>query len=345
MKIVADRHIPYIEGVLEPYGEVVYLRGEQIGAAEVAGADALIVRTRTKCDAALLEGSRVKFIATATIGADHIDTDYCVRRGIEVAVAAGSNAGGVLQWIAAALAMLSEREGWRPCQKTLGIVGVGIVGSLVEDYARRWGFEVLCSDPPREMAEELGRNEGFVSLDEIAARCDMVTFHTPLTRSGEFPTLGLAGERFFSVARQGITVINSARGGVVDENALINSILGGCADCCIDTWGGEPNIDRRLLKIAIVATPHIAGYSAQGKANASSASVRALARKFGLPGSLSEWYPPEVIPVSRRPVEWDDMCDTIRRYCDLTGETARLRNDPRKFESFRENYAYREEYF
>lgn len=152
MKIVADNAIPFLKGVLEPYARVEYLPGKTIATADVRDADALIVRTRTRCDAALLEGSSVKLIATATIGFDHIDTEYCRRHGIEVATAAGCNARGVLQYVAAALVRLSRVQAWEPADKTLGIVGVGHVGSLVEAYARTWGFRVVACDPPAKSA-------------------------------------------------------------------------------------------------------------------------------------------------------------------------------------------------
>ena len=176
MKIVADNAIPFLKGVLEPYARVEYLPGKTIATADVRDADALIVRTRTRCDAALLEGSSVKLIATATIGFDHIDTEYCRRHGIEVATAAGCNARGVLQYVAAALVRLSRVQAWEPTDKTLGIVGVGHVGSLVEAYARTWGFRVVACDPPREERE----HGGFLPLEEVACQADILTFHLSL---------------------------------------------------------------------------------------------------------------------------------------------------------------------
>lgn len=344
MKIIADAHIPYIKGVLEPFAEVVYLPGRRIGPADVRDADAMFVRTRTKCDASLLEGSQVRFIGTATIGTDHIDRAYCAANGIEVVSAAGSNARGVLQWVAAVLELLSRKEGWKPGEKTLGVVGVGHVGSPIREYASAWGFRVLCSDPPREAAEGLGRAEGFVTLGEIAAGADIITFHTPLTYDGPYSTSSLAGSDFFNAIRPGITVINSARGGIVDEGLLKRAVRDRGCTACIDTWAGEPDIDGELLTLAAVATPHIAGYTVQGKANASAMVVNALACRFGLP--LTGWYPlEEKLPQYHAPIAWDEMSSTIRRYCDITAETTVLKNASGNFESLRENYAYREEYF
>ena len=163
MKVVIDSAIPFLEGVLEPFAKVEYLASECITADVVADADALIIRTRTRCNRALLEGSKVQFIATATIGFDHIDLDYCKAHNIGVATAAGCNARGVLQWVAAVLVHLSKVQGFEPQQRTLGIVGVGNVGSLVKEYAEEWGFKVICCDPPRQQRENLD----FVTLEEL----------------------------------------------------------------------------------------------------------------------------------------------------------------------------------
>lgn len=344
MKIVADSHIPYIRGLFEPFAEVSYIPGRDISPADVADTDALLVRTRTRCDETLLEGSRVRFIGTATIGTDHIDTAYCRDKGIEVVSAPGSNARGVLQWVGAALALLSQKDGWQPEEMTLGIVGVGHVGSLIKEFGAAWGFRVLCSDPPREIAEGLTADEGFAGLTEIAAQADIVTFHTPLTKDGEHPTWRMAGNRFFDAIKPGAAVINSARGNVVDETALKKAIDKKGVTACIDTWAGEPDIDQALLERALAGTPHIGGYTVQGKANASAAVVNALARRFCLP--LSDWYPLEEKPRPyASPITWGEMVSTIKRYCDTEAETATLKKDRSAFETMRDNYLYREEYF
>lgn len=331
MKVVIDSAIPYLRGVLEPYSEVVYREGQGISVADVADADALIVRTRTKCNANLLQGSRVKLIATATIGFDHIDLDYCAQQGIRVVTAEGCNAAGVLQWVAAALAMLSQRDGWLPRQKTLGIVGVGNVGSLVERYARAWGFEVLCCDPPRQLRE----GGDFIDFEELLRRSDIVTLHTPLDST----THHLLDAAAVGLIRENGVIINASRGEVASTQALLSAPQ----TLMLDVWENEPEIDAELLDKALVATPHIAGYSAQGKANAASMVVRAVAKEFGLP--IGEWYPSEVEPVERRPIEWEQMCRTIADYCDLEGQSKQLKSDLSIFESMRNNYSYREEYF
>ena len=331
MKVVIDSAIPYIAGVLEPYAEVVYRAGEQFSSSDVRDADALIIRTRTRCGEALLEGSRVKLIATATIGFDHIDLQYCASRGIEVVTAAGCNAAGVLQWVAATLALLARTQCWQPDQMRLGIVGVGNVGSLVERYARRWGFEVICCDPPRQERER----GDFITLEELLPQTDIVTLHTPLDDT----TRGMINPQTLALMKPSATLINASRGEVAQTEALLSAQQ----TLCLDVWEREPNINRELLAKAFVATPHIAGYSAQGTANAAMAVVRAVARRFALP--LVEWYPSAVEPVARKDISWEDMCQSIECYCNLQSESAMLKTCPAEFESLRNNYNYREEYF
>lgn len=173
LRILIDKAIPFLEGLFEPYAEVVYLPGDGFTAEIVQDADALIIRTRTKCNAALLRGSSVSIIATATIGYDHIDMEYCRENNIKVSTAAGCNARGVLQWFGACLSHLSRRDGWHPRDMRLGVVGVGNVGSLIAEYGAMWGFDVICCDPPRGV-------EGFVELEEMLPLVDIITFHTPL---------------------------------------------------------------------------------------------------------------------------------------------------------------------
>lgn len=331
MKIIADSAIPFLRGVLEPFAEVEYLPGTAISAADAHDADALVIRTRTRCGEALLAGSRVRMIATATIGFDHIDRAWCAEHGIEVTTAAGCNARGVLQWIGAALAHLAHTQGWEPAERTLGIVGVGHVGSLVREHAATWGFRVICCDPPREEREHCG----FRPLEEVAGEADILTFHTPLDDT----TRHMAGRELFARMKPGAVVINSSRGEVVDGDALLASGL----DCALDVWEHEPHLDPALLAHALLATPHIAGYSEQGKANATAMSVASLARRFGLP--LEGWYPPEAAPATPRPIGWQELCATIGKAYDIGAESLRLKNRPGDFESMRDHYAYRREYF
>lgn len=329
--IVADSAIPFLRGVLEPWADVRYLPGAAIGPDDVRDADALIVRTRTRCNEGLLGGSRVRLVATATIGFDHIDTAWCAARGICVATAAGCNARGVLQWVAAALTFLARSRQWNPAEKTLGIVGVGHVGSLVQEYAAAWGFRVLCCDPPREAREHCG----FLPLDRVVREADLLTFHVPLDAS----TRHMAGIDLLRMSKPDAVLLNSSRGEVVDGRALLASGL----DCVLDVWEGEPAIDPELLRHTLLATPHIAGYSEQGKATATALAVRAVARMFGLP--LEGWYPPTAAPSTPRSLSWPELCSTIGRAFDIEAQSRQLKADPAGFERFRDEYAYRQEYF
>jgi erythronate-4-phosphate dehydrogenase len=297
----------------------------------VADADLLIIRTRTRCNASLLDGSSVKMIATATIGFDHIDLEYCQKHGIEVVTAQGCNAAGVLQWVAAALVLLSRKDGWTPPQRTLGIVGVGHVGRLVEQYARAWGFNVLRCDPPRKERE----GGDFIPLEELLSRSDIVTLHTPLDRT----THHLINDSTMALMHNDAVLINASRGEVASTQTLLNARQ----RLLIDVWEHEPEINRDLLAKAIVTTPHIAGYSSQGKANATAMVVRAAAKRFSLP--LTDWYPEQVRITERQDIDWQTMCLTIQSYCDLEAESQRLKAAPGSFESMRNGYRYREEYF
>ena len=331
MKVIIDSAIPFIHGVLEPYSEVVYCSGTAINRDVVRDADALVVRTRTHCNRELLEGSTVRFIATATIGRDHIDEDYCKSAGIEVASAAGCNARGVLQWVAAALKHILNNEGKRPSDYTLGVVGVGNVGKLVVEHARHWGFRVLMCDPPRYERE----GGDFLPIEDVAREADILTLHTPLDAT----THHLVDTQLLSIMRPEATLINASRGGVVDNMAVVNS----SHRYAFDVWENEPHLHAQTLQQAMLATPHIAGYSQQGKANATAMSINALARHFNLP--LTEWRPAEVLPTTPRLLSWEDMCATIERYCDIVSETETLKRSPKHFESLRNDYRYREEYF
>ncbi|WP_300285803.1 4-phosphoerythronate dehydrogenase [uncultured Alistipes sp.] len=340
-RIVADCDIPFLRGVLEPFAQVRYVEGSHIARADLADADALVVRTRTRCDEALLEGTPVGLIATATIGYDHIDAAYCARRGIEVVTAQGCNARGVLQYVSAALYELARRDAWRPERMTLGVVGAGNVGSLVAEYGRRFGFRVLCCDPPKA---ELDPQGGYLPLDELLPRCDIVTCHVPLTVEGPCPTLRMASAGFFSAMKPGAVFVNSSRGKIVCDEALCEALDDGrVSRAVIDTWNGEPQIDRRLLALSTLATPHIAGYSIQGKAAGTAAVVRAVGRRYRLP--LDDWYPAAVSPTRPVPIGWDEMGRTMPRYFDIVAESERLKSRPQDFESIRNRYDYRTEFF
>lgn len=287
MKIICDDKIPFLKGVLEPYARVVYLPGQEISAEVVKGADAMIIRTRTICDRALLEGSSVKIVATATIGYDHIDTAWCDSHGIVWKNAPGCNSSSVQQYIASVLCVLAERFNLHFKDLTLGVVGVGHVGSKVAEAARALGMKVLLCDPPR--AREEGP-EGFVDLNEIVSSTDIITLHVPLSHDGPDATWHMFDSERIASLRPDQILINSSRGPVVDNPALKNALKAGRIKAAVlDVWENEPDIDLELLNLLTIATPHIAGYSADGKANGTAASVQAVAAYLGLP--LTDWAP------------------------------------------------------
>ena len=336
MKIVIEKNIPFIKGLLEPYAEVLYLAPGEIDAAAMADADALITRTRTRCDGRLLDGSKCRFIATATIGTDHIDLDYCRRNGITVANAPGCNAPAVAQYVLASVLYWKKTRGiQRPLSDmTLGIVGVGHVGSIVSRWAKGLGLNVIHCDPPRA---ELEGADGFVDMDTIAGKSDIVTFHTPLTKSGPYPTFHLADKEFFEKLSRRPLLINSARGAVVDNSELVEAIRSGrVCDAVVDCWEHEPDISRSLLDMALVATPHIAGYSREGKVRATAMAVEALCRHFNLPVVR----PAEPIPAS---IPNSPTAETIASSYSPSTDTVAHKSNPDGFEMLRNSYAYRSE--
>jgi len=254
-------------------------------------ADALLIRTRTRCDARLLEGTTVKFIATATIGYDHIDIDYCKSKEITWVNVPGCNSASVQQYITAALVTLAFNNDYNLSDKTLGIIGVGNVGSKVQKAATTLGMKVKLNDPPRT------RKEGkscFVSLDEILKTSDIITIHVPLNKMGPDKTLHLFDNELFGKMKSGSWLINTSRGEVVDPNALKNALSSGkLSGMVLDVWENEPDIDLELLSQAYISTPHIAGYSIDGKAKGTSQVVQALSLFFAL--HLHDYYPP-VLP-------------------------------------------------
>jgi len=348
MKIVIDKKIPFIVGVLERYGEVLYREGRDITRDDVRNADALIIRTRTTCDRALLEGTKVRFIASATIGFDHIDTAYCEANNIFWTNAAGCNSSSVQQYIAAAIFHLAEEFRFELAQKTIGIVGVGNVGTKVATLCRALGMRVLLNDPPRARRE--GSKE-FVSLDTVIEQADIVTFHVPLNPEGTDKTFHMVDEKLLSKFRKDQILINSSRGEVVDGDALKTSLKNKMlADCVLDVWEHEPDIDRELLGFSEIATPHIAGYSADGKANGTAMSVQAFSRFFGL--DLHAWYPGKVsLPaITTLEVECGDLSNQtvlgglVKRTYDILADDARLRMSPETFEKQRGAYPLRREF-
>lgn len=349
MKIVIDNKIPFIRGVFEPYADVVYLPGKDTTPDVVRDADALITRTRTICNESLLKGSSVKVIATATIGYDHIDTAWCERNGIFWTNAPGCNSWSVKQYIASTLVTLAARYGLELDKMTLGVIGVGNVGSKVAEAAGILGMKVLLNDPPRARREG---GDAFVGLDELLSQADIITVHVPLEKEGPDATWHLFDAARIATLRPTQILINSSRGPVVDNQALKAALLGGRLKAAVlDVWEGEPAIDTELMSMLAVATPHIAGYSADGKANGTSMSVRAVARALGIK-ALEDWTASGV-PTPVQPLSFELDCTgktTLQILSEAVLYTYRveedsrlLKADPSLFEKLRGDYRIRRE--
>ncbi len=358
MNLVIDDKIPFIRGEAERLGETSYLPGSAITTKDVRDADALIIRTRTRCNRSLLEGSRVKFIATATIGYDHLDTAWLKKAGIAWSNCPGCNADSVAQYVKSALLLLQLSGRLRLDKSTtLGIVGVGHVGTKVALMARKMGLNILLCDPPRAERQDflspttstgtdITDEACTATLDDVCNGADIITFHTPLTRQGLHATWHLADRSFFTRLKRQPVFINASRGEVVDTSALKAAISEGrVRSAVIDTWENEPKIDRELLRAAFIATPHIAGYSADGKANGTRMALSAVARHFGIDTQFH--ISPPAIPADF--LYYPD-CNEDRQHpalalYDPRRDSIALKTQPEAFEFLRGNYPLRRESF
>lgn len=337
MKIVADPNIPFVREAFGALGEITFAPGREIRPATVRDADILLVRSVTPVNAALLDGSRVKFVATATIGTDHIDTGYISLKGIGFASAAGSNANSVAEYVVAALLELAHRHKFRLREKTLGVIGVGNIGSRVVRYAQALGMRVVQNDPPRQRAEHL---PDFVALDELIVKADIVTLHVPLDDSTHH-LLQHDNLRSF-------ILLNTARGPVVDNKVLLKAIDGERIGAVVlDVWENEPNISPELLDVVEIGTPHIAGYSLDGKVNGVRMIYEAASRHFDIAPVWQPALPPvPLIPasVNRGEDAEDALRRIVRHFYDITAAAAVLRANVRDFDKLRAEYPVRREF-
>jgi len=354
LNILIDSDIPFIKGVLEPYCDVKYLKGEHIDRVEVQKADALIIRTRTKCDKNLLHNSRVKAIFSATIGFDHIDTDYCNRAEISIYNAAGCNANGVVQYVITSLLAVLQQESFKSLPMSIGVVGAGNVGERLAALALYLGFKVFRCDPPKK--ENLLRGglnptfgdysltqEDYFDLDTILKNCGVVSMHVPFDKT----TNSMCSEEFFSKMVKGSIFINSSRGEVVDDKALLK-IRESLGPVILDVWRDEPSISRELLSVTNIATPHIAGYSLEGKINATLFTLQNFARHYSI-DDLSGFSVPlprnEEVPFiqNNRLDSIDNAAALLLSTFPIWDEDYLLRESPDLFEQIRVNYKYRRE--
>jgi erythronate-4-phosphate dehydrogenase len=348
IRILADDKIPFLEGVLEPIAEIRYVPGHKINREMAQHADALIIRTRTKCTDELLKDTPVQFIATATIGFDHIDTHYCEKNNIHWTNAKGCNSSSVQQYIAATLLKIASQFRFDLKDKTLGIIGVGNVGSKVQKFAGIMGMNVLLCDPPRARRE--GKS-GFSLLGNVLRESDIITLHVPLNIVGEDKTYHLFTEKTFKKMRKGTWFINSSRGEVVDTNAIKTALNSGkFGGAVLDVWENEPDIDLELMGSTFLATPHIAGYSTDGKANGTAIVVNALSSFFNLP--LKNWYP-ENVPLPMTPLitldstgktDEDIIAEAVFHTYNIDEDDIKLRFSPADFEKQRGDYPLRREF-
>lgn len=339
--ILADRYIPYLEVLIQKGLHIIPLSPEEITRAKILEneAEGLLIRTRTLVNQKLLEGTPIHFIGTATIGTDHIDTGWCKSQGIEVVSAPGCNAGGVMQYIAAALAQYFTRIETEAAGLTLGIVGYGNTGKLSAKVGKALGMKVLINDPP--MAAE-GLIENHTPLEQLLCEADIVTLHVPYNQQGPYPTHYLINGENIKHMKTKSLLINTSRGGVVEEKALLKFKAEHSGfNFILDVWENEPNLNTEVLEKAFLSTPHIAGYSLDGKRNASQVIFTALIKHFGLQGDISL---PEIPPPLEPVIKAQHLLDAILKAYQITQDDIQLRRNPNDFEKLRSNYPFRHEF-
>lgn len=364
MKIVCSTDMPYAREAFSTLGDVVMMDGRVMKAADVRDATILATRSTTRVNRALLEGSGVRFVGTATIGFDHIDTAYLEQAGIRWCYSPGCNANSVSEYITSALLCLAHRHQGTLAGQVLGVIGVGNVGTRVVQKAEALGLRVLRNDPPRARGEGRGRTENgmpveFVTLQDVLRKADIVTLHTPLTKTGPDATHHLANAGFFAQMKRGSVFINSARGPIVVTDALLAALAEGrVAHAVLDTWEGEPACRADMLRRADLGTPHIAGYSFEGKVMGTYMVYQEACRFLGLQPT---WTPDALMPAPEVPEisvtvqgRRDDevLWDIVRRVYDVELDDRALRagclDDDvargRHFDQLRIHYRVRREF-
>ncbi len=349
MRIVADPNIPLVREAFGPLGEVRLVPGREIMAGAVRDADALLVRSVTPVNAALLDGSPVRFVATATIGTDHVDQAYLSAKGIGFASAQGSNANSVAEYVVAGMLHVAQQKKFRLRDKTLGVIGVGNVGSRVVRNAQALGMRVLQNDPPRARVE---KPHDFVAIEQVLSEADIISLHVPLTKTGADSTFHLfAKERLAALEDRLPILINTSRGAVIDNKALLKAIDGGkLGGVVLDVWENEPNISPELLDVVDLGTPHIAGYSFDGKVNGTRMIYEALCIFFKLQPTWTPNLPPPPVPqygiFFETAVDDEDAIRlAIKNVYDITADDAALRENVRAFDKLRAEYPVRREFF
>ena len=355
MKIVADANIPFVSECFSSMGDVTVVSGREMTASTVADADCLLVRSVTRVDSDLLAGSRVRFVGTATIGFEHIDVDFLDKQTIGFASAPGSNANSVAEYVVAAMLEAAEKHKFQLEGKSIGIVGVGNVGSRVEKKAKALGMEVYLNDPP--LQRESG-DAKYMPIEKVYG-CDFVTLHTPLSFEGTDRTFHLARESFFKSLKAGCVFLNTSRGGVVDTAALKGAIKSGkVKSAVLDVWEDEPNIDAELLEMVDIGTPHIAGYSLDGKVGGLIMIYKAACEYFGVDERFEtgSFFPEPAAPQLKieggAVDEQEALRETVEKIYSIREDDSRLRwildRPPGKrgkfFDGLRRDYPVRREF-
>lgn len=358
MKIVADENIPFAMEAFGTLGAVTTLAGRSITSEAVREADMLIVRSVTKVNESLLRGSGVGFVGTCTIGMDHVDLEYLTRNRIAFASAPGSNANSVSEYLTAALLVLGKRHGFKLKSKTVGVVGVGNVGSRVVKKCEALGMRTILNDPP--LARETG-DPKYRPIDEVLEQSDVVTIHVPLTKEDEDATYHMVDEAFIKRMKAGAILINTARGKVQGDQAVLNALKNGHLKAAVlDVWESEPRVNLELLDKVDIATPHIAGYSLDGKVNGTRMVYEAACEFLGVEPL---WDPSPHLPKPEHEVleldcagreDEDVLCDAVLNIYDILDDDRRMREAieecedaderARRFDQLRKTYPERREF-
>jgi len=358
MKIIADENMPNVTKLFSAFGEVELVNGRTLTKEQVKGADVLLVRSVTKVSSELLKGSRVRFVGSATIGVDHIDTGYLAEQGIAFSSAPGCNADAVADYVFSGLGFLALTKNLMWLNKKIGVIGYGNVGKTVFDRFAALGCDVCVYDPIKQ-AEYASKSIGsvpFVSLASVMA-CDVISLHAPLTRDGDYPTIGMVGKEQLRQVKAGTAIISAGRGGVIDESALRELYKERRGDLHLiwDVWQGEPDLDVETLAIVDIATPHIAGYSKQGREKGTWMVYQAFCRHFNIDNQVS--LRDAISPGRLRAVSLHDdlsgeelLARAAHAIYDVARDDSRLRFNYRRyankttFDWLRKHYVERDEF-
>jgi erythronate-4-phosphate dehydrogenase len=344
MKIVADENIVSLADLFAPHGEVISLPGRKITAADVKNADVLLVRSVTTVNKELLQGSAVKFVGSCTIGTDHLDTAWLEQQGIHWEYAPGCNANAVVDYVMASMLALNlNRDKLNTVTAaafTVGIVGCGNVGSRLQKRLDRLGVKTLCCDPP--LAEKKRKGKHYFSLAEVLSQSDMVCLHTPLTTTGAHPTFHLINENNLPLLKHNAILLNAGRGAVVDSQALLVHMNAYPEfRVALDVWENEPKILKALLAKAVIATPHIAGYSVEGKQRGSEIIYKEFCKYFSITPAWAIEKEEAIILDAR---QFKTLRELVLACYDPLKDSEELKHTPEAFDQLRKLYVYRREF-